>query len=217
MRRVVRIHICRWCLYTIHPLGRTLCTNRLGWSQGNWLLCRRTYSPLGMKCSQYPCVPRPPRYNPTGMKLMGCLLPALAEQRLLHLLHPGPSQIPDNIMHIKSVFFSLRAPVSQTDNETAQTERPQGPGRWSHSWPRKAGRKHRPTSTRSTPSAKRLDLSYDTSNIYYRHLLMIYPVLSLWRIDMRLLYYCIFLYRLSVCLPRLLYTYLPNRYDIGIV
>ena len=114
LRRVVRIHICRWCLYTIHPLGRTLCMTRRGWTPGNSWLCRRTYSPLGMKCSRCPCVPRPPRYNPTGMKLMGCLLPALADQRLLHLLHPGPSQIPDNIMHIKSVFFSLRAPVSQT-------------------------------------------------------------------------------------------------------
>ena len=59
--------MCRWRLYTIHSLGRTLCTNRLGWSQGNWLLCRRTYSPMGMKCSQCPCVPPQQQRIQTGM------------------------------------------------------------------------------------------------------------------------------------------------------
>ena len=123
LRRVVRIHMSRWRLYTIHPLGRTLCTNRLGWSQGNWWLCRRTYSPMDMKCWIYPCVPRPPQYSPTGMMLTGRLLPARGDQRLLHLLYPGPSQIPDNIMHIKSVFFSLRAPISQKASRTFHAER----------------------------------------------------------------------------------------------
>ena len=41
--------------------------SRRDWTRYNWLLCRRTYSPMGMKCSQYPCVPRPPQYSPTGM------------------------------------------------------------------------------------------------------------------------------------------------------
>ena len=171
LRRPRCIHMCRWRLYTIHPLGRTLCKTRRGWTPGNWWLCRRTYSPMYMNCSRCPCVPRPPQYNPTGMKLMGCLLPALADQRLLHLLYLGPSQIPDNIMHIKSVFFSLRAPVSQTENQTAQTERPQSPGRRAHRSSRKPGRNHRPTrSSRRTPSATRRDLSFCTSNSGFRQL-----------------------------------------------
>ncbi len=59
--------MCRWRLYTIHSLGRTLCTNRLGWSQGNWWLCRRTYSPMYMNCSQCPCVPLQQQRIQTGM------------------------------------------------------------------------------------------------------------------------------------------------------
>ena len=170
-----------------------------------------------MNCWRCPCVPRPPQYNPTGMMLTGRLLPARGDQRLLHLLYPGPSQIPDNIMQIKSVFFSLCAPVSQTENQTAQTERPQGSGRCTHRGTRNSRRNHRPTrERRRTPSATRRDLSFYTSNVYYR-LLTIYPVLLLSHLLSHHLYYRIFLYRLSVCLPRLLYTQLPNRYDLGIV
>ena len=122
-RRVVRIHMCRWCLYTIRPLGRTLCMTRRDWTRCNLWPCLRTYSPMGMNCSQYPYVPRPPQYNPTGMMLTGRLLPARGDQRLLHLLYPGPSQIPDNIMQIKSVFFSLCAPISQKASRTFHAER----------------------------------------------------------------------------------------------
>ena len=67
LRKRTCIDMCRWRLYTIHPLGRTLCTNRLGWSQDNWWLCRRTYSPMGMKCSQCPCVPPQQQRIQTGM------------------------------------------------------------------------------------------------------------------------------------------------------
>ena len=66
-RRLMYIRMYRRNLYTIPPPGHTLCTNRLGWSQGNWWLCRRTYSPMGMKCSQYPCVPPQQQRIQTGM------------------------------------------------------------------------------------------------------------------------------------------------------
>ena len=41
--------------------------SRRGWTRYNWLLCRRTYSPMGMKCSQYPCVPLQQQRIQTGM------------------------------------------------------------------------------------------------------------------------------------------------------
>ena len=43
--------------------------SRRGWMRYNWLLCRRTYShsPMGMKCSQYPCVPPQQQRIQTGM------------------------------------------------------------------------------------------------------------------------------------------------------
>ena len=37
----------------------------------NWLLCRRTYSPMGMKCSQYPCVPLQQQRIQTDMTWTG--------------------------------------------------------------------------------------------------------------------------------------------------
>ncbi len=40
---------------------------RRGWMRYNWLPCRRTYSPMGMKCSQYPCVPPQQQRIQTGM------------------------------------------------------------------------------------------------------------------------------------------------------
>ena len=67
-RRVVRIHMCRWRLYTIRPPGRTLCMTRRGWTRYNLSLCRRTYGPMGMNCWRWSYNPRPPQYNPTGMK-----------------------------------------------------------------------------------------------------------------------------------------------------
>ena len=41
--------------------------SRRGWTRYNWLLCRRTYSPMGMKCSQCPCVPLQQQRIQTGM------------------------------------------------------------------------------------------------------------------------------------------------------
>ena len=41
--------------------------SRRDWTRYNWLLCRRTYSPMGMKCSQYPCVPLQQQRIQTGM------------------------------------------------------------------------------------------------------------------------------------------------------
>ena len=41
--------------------------SRRGWMRYNWLLCRRTYSPLGMKCSQCPCLPLQQQRIQTGM------------------------------------------------------------------------------------------------------------------------------------------------------
>ena len=116
-RRLMYIRMYRRNLYTIPPLGRTLCKTRRGWMRYNWWLCRRTYSPMGMKCSQYPCVPPQPQRIQTGMKLTA--------RRQMHSLA--------QLSNIIQLFFSLRAPVSQTENQTAQTERPQSPGRRSHS------------------------------------------------------------------------------------
>ena len=41
--------------------------SRRDWTRYNWWLCRRTYSPMGMKCSQYPCVPPQQQRIQTGM------------------------------------------------------------------------------------------------------------------------------------------------------
>ena len=71
LRRVVRIHMCRWCLYTIRPLGRTLCMTRRDWTPGNWWLYRRTYSPLGTNCSRCPYNPLQQQPYPDGHDVDG--------------------------------------------------------------------------------------------------------------------------------------------------
>ena len=91
----VQIHTCRWRLYRTHPLGHTLCTNHLGWTRYNLWLCRRTYNPMGMNCSQCPCIPRPLQYNPTGTKW--------TVRRQLH----QPAQLPEPTQ----LFFSSSPPL----------------------------------------------------------------------------------------------------------
>lgn len=119
LRRQMCIHMCRWRLYKTHPLARTLCTIRLGWPQGNWWRCRRTYSPMGINCSQCPYILRQPRRSPTGMMLMGDLLPAQADE----FQCPKPLQTLGNIIQIKSVFVSSCTPISRKENRTSHSER----------------------------------------------------------------------------------------------
>ena len=94
-RRQMCIHMCRWRLYRTHPLGHTLCTNHLGWTRYNLWLCRRTYNPMGMNCSQCPCIPRPLQYNPMDTMLMA--------RRQLH----QPAQLPE----LTQLFVSSSPPL----------------------------------------------------------------------------------------------------------
>ena len=80
---------------------------RPGWTQGNSLLCRRTYSPMGMKCSQCPCVPRLPQYSPMGM--------TWTVWRQLRT----PAQLPG----LKQSFFSSHAPLVR---QRTKQRRPKG-------------------------------------------------------------------------------------------
>ena len=64
----IRMTQCYRCM--LYSPAHTLCTNRPGWTRYNWLLCRRTYSPMGTNCSRWSWNPRPPQHNPTGTMLM---------------------------------------------------------------------------------------------------------------------------------------------------
>ena len=101
LHTLVRIHMRRWCLYTIPPLGRTLCTNRRDWTPGNWWLYRRTYSPLGTSCSQCPYNSPQQRRIQTGMKWTG--------RRQLRT----PAQLPEPIQ----LFFSSSPPLVRKRTE----------------------------------------------------------------------------------------------------
>ena len=118
------------------------------------------------------------------------------------------------IAKINTIIRFIVAPISQKVNRTSQTERTHGTGRRSHRSSRNTGRNWSTRSGCVTPSATRRDLSFYTNSIYYHHLLMMYSVLSLFGRLNFLLDCCIYLYRLSVCLPHSLYTWLPNRCDL---
>ena len=107
LRKRTCIDMCRWRLYTIHPLGRTLCTNRLGWSQDNWLLYQRMYNPMGTSCSQCPYNSPQQRRIQTGMKWTG--------RRQLRT----PAQLPEPIQ----LFFSSSPPLVRKRTEQ---RRPKG-------------------------------------------------------------------------------------------
>ena len=67
-RRLMYIRMYRRNLYTIPPLGRTLCTNRRGWMRYNWWLCRRMNNPMmGTSCLRWSYVPRQQQHNQMGM------------------------------------------------------------------------------------------------------------------------------------------------------
>ena len=108
------------------------------------------------------------------------------------------------IARTNTIIRFIVAPISQKVNQTAQTASWRSAGCSSHRTSRKTGRKNRPTRPSScTPSATRRGLSFYTNSVYYHHLLIV--LLPFGRLNCHL-YCCIFLYRLSVCLPRLLYT-----------
>ena len=91
----IRMNQYRRCM-SCSP-GRTLYTNRPAWTQGNSWLCRRTYSPMGMNCSQCSYNPPQQRRIQTGMRWT-----ARRQSRT-------PAQLP-NIMQL---FFSSHAPINQ--------------------------------------------------------------------------------------------------------
>ena len=67
-RRLMYIRMYRRNLYTIPPLGRTLCTNRRGWMRYNSWLCRRMNNPMmGTSCLRWSYVPRQQQHNQMGM------------------------------------------------------------------------------------------------------------------------------------------------------
>ena len=110
----IRMNQYRRCM-SCSP-GRTLYTNRPAWTQGNFSLCRRTYSPTGMNCSQCPYNPLQPQHNRTDTTWTA-----------RRQMHPS-AQLPE----LTQLFFSSRAPVSQKVSRTSQTERTHRAGRNKH-------------------------------------------------------------------------------------
>ena len=94
-RRLMYIRMYRRNLYTIPPLGRTLCTNRRGWMRYNWLLYQRMYNPMGTNCSQCPYNSPQQRRIQTGMKWTG--------RRQMHSLA--------QLSNIIQLFFSSSPPL----------------------------------------------------------------------------------------------------------
>ena len=80
---------------------------RLGWTQGNSWLCRRTNSPMGMHCSRCPYNPLQPQHNRTGTKWT-----ARRQMR-------QPAQLPGLIQ----LFFSSSPPLVR---QRTKQRRPKG-------------------------------------------------------------------------------------------
>ena len=106
-RRLMYIRMYRRNLYTIPPLGRTLCTNRRGWMRYNWLLYQRMYNPMGTSCSQCPYNSPQQRRIQTGMKWTG--------RRQLRT----PAQLPG----LKQLSFSSSPPLVR---KVTEQRRPKG-------------------------------------------------------------------------------------------
>ena len=130
-RRPGRIRMNQCCHCMLYSLAHTLCTTRRGWMRYNWLPCRRTYSPMGMKCSQCPYSPPQQQRIQTGM--------TWTVRRQL--------RTPAQLQELTQLFFSSSPPVSQKVNRTSQMKRLKGAGFCLHSGRHNPGHNHRSTST----------------------------------------------------------------------